>query len=1091
MRLYQIPPLDCKPFLNHFYQGDNLMFSTWFDRVRSVPILDVINFLGIPFSNNGRSKIRSRCILPNHSGPNKSGTAFAVNTDLNVWYCHGCEVGGGNIELVSKVRGLEVIESADLIAEHAKFESFEEVQAATPEQKQKYRKQIQEKALVHEILTTAAHHFHRAFNRKLRNSVKIPQGKFAPKNTWQNIYHTWGMTDDLINDNLIGFDNNTLLKVLQDRGYTTEQILKSGLFYCHDDGTVGDSVFRTRITFPYIQSGQITNFIARSTDHTYPCYKLDPGAELEKTGLPYAKYKKIPLHSDARPYISSTITTQMFGIYDIRRCKNAVIVEGITDVVMLRHFFKTLVDAGVKDARTWGIGSFLSNQVTNDHIQILTITGKTKDTLIFLCDNERSGWGSTGAIHTAEKLLKKKIQALIGKLPLPESQDKIDPAIWVRDNLDRIGTEPKQIWREFTGIVQQSRNLVDIALDKSIESLNEIKSRSSRAYLSKIRQEHAQEILDLVVLLPELQQDDYLSALTEDPFKLKMQKLKRMLKQKQESKSLLGSTEINKPQEQSTKFSIDGIIPDDWEVNSTGMWKEVVVKQTQEVQYVKVSEAPMVITAKYRDIDTGQNYLKSEYYEQGQWIPRTESREIFMSSRQLPNLAKWGFPTTTENAKHIVNFLAEYEASNRDRIKVSQVVSSCGNKVINDERAFVLGKQCIYKDRIEPIEFLTPDVGDLQVVNAFEPVGKFDAWKDMVKKCIDYPGVMFSIYTAFVSPFLGMLKSRGFTLHLWGRTSIGKTVTLWTCSSVWGDPTKLSPSWNQKIVAVERRMALCNQVGIFLDELKEEIKKDFTERVLYAVTNGVGRGRGSLKGMQKILTWLLIMMSTGEYPITQSSTDEGGQARAINIRGHLFGEGNRELAHHLEICAKSNYGFAGPYFLQHANVEKIKERHKYYLDLICRLAKTDVAYRVGKNIAVILAVGDEVNRVFGLHEGTALDIVGDLVLELLQDATSIDRGNAALAQVTEWALANEDMFYPHADLKKDIAGVWKEGEYLAFFPHRLEEILKKFGYNYDAIIRDWRDRNWIKTEGHHNTCRYTINNKRVRLLSLYYRILEL
>ena len=87
-----------------------------------------------------------------------------------------------------------------------------------------------------------------------------------------------------------------------------------------------------------------------------------------------------------------------------------------------------------------------------------------------------------------------------------------------------------------------------------------------------------------------------------------------------------------------------------------------------------------------------------------------------MSSRLLPGLAEWGFPTHTENSKELVKFINTYEAANRETIKVSQVVSSCGNKTINGESAFVLGRRCIYKDREESIEFLTPDVGDQQIV---------------------------------------------------------------------------------------------------------------------------------------------------------------------------------------------------------------------------------------------------------------------------------------------------------------------------------------------------------------------------------------
>jgi hypothetical protein len=131
-----------------------------------------------------------------------------------------------------------------------------------------------------------------------------------------------------------------------------------------------------------------------------------------------------------------------------------------------------------------------------------------------------------------------------------------------------------------------------------------------------------------------------------------------------------------------------------------------------------------------------------------------------------------------------------------------------------------------------------------------------------------------------------------------------------------------------------------------------------------------------------------------------------------------------------------------------------------------------------------------VNAKFQLTEKESSFIVGELVKELLSDASTIDRARSALERIVEWASANEGTFYPHSAFSKDMAGVWKDGEYIAFYPYKLQEILEKFGYNYEAILRDWSERNWIRTEGKNRACRFTIKNKRVRLISLKWEFLD-
>ena len=235
---------------------------------------------------------------------------------------------------------------------------------------------------------------------------------------------------------------------------------------------------------------------------------------------------------------------------------------------------------------------------------------------------------------------------------------------------------------------------------------------ASLSYLTQWEAKVVREILTGVALLPELQQESHLKLLAQPPFHNKLPQLRHLLK------SLAippQPTESDLPTPPAD-FPMPGIVPPGWQVDATGLYRQTTTR-LPDSQLVKVAEAPLVITEQYHDIDTTQYYLKAGFYQRNHWQYRTESREIFMSSRLLPGLAKWGFPTTTENAKQLVAFLSEYEAANREQIQVRQVVSSCGNKTINGQSAFVLGRRCIYPDKEETIEFLAPDAGDVQIVH--------------------------------------------------------------------------------------------------------------------------------------------------------------------------------------------------------------------------------------------------------------------------------------------------------------------------------------------------------------------------------------
>jgi hypothetical protein len=97
--------------------------------------------------------------------------------------------------------------------------------------------------------------------------------------------------------------------------------------------------------------------------------------------------------------------------------------------------------------------------------------------------------------------------------------------------------------------------------------------------------------------------------------------------------------------------------------------------------------------------------------------------------------------------------------------------------------------------------------------------------------------------------------------------------------------------------------------------------------------------------------------------------------------------------------------------------------------------------------------------------------------DLVHEASDTDRAKAALALVISWAQANSHTFDGRLDTDQNhiektppqgISGKWDPGlmwESIAFYPHKIKELLEKAGHNPDAIMRIWRDRDWLETAG--------------------------
>jgi uncharacterized protein (DUF927 family) len=76
------------------------------------------------------------------------------------------------------------------------------------------------------------------------------------------------------------------------------------------------------------------------------------------------------------------------------------------------------------------------------------------------------------------------------------------------------------------------------------------------------------------------------------------------------------------------------------------------------------------------------------------------------------------------------------------------------------------------------IVFEPESPGDERLARALRKEGNIDNWLRGIRRCIDYPRVMFHIYASLTSPLLEIIDAPNFIIDNWGLTSIGKTTVL-------------------------------------------------------------------------------------------------------------------------------------------------------------------------------------------------------------------------------------------------------------------------------------------------------------------------
>ena len=330
---------------------------------------------------------------------NEKTPSFTVNDEKGFYHCFSTGEHGNIFDFIMKLENLGFGDAVKSLAQRAGMQPYRFT--VQDEEKEKENQKIQK---LFEI-----------FFLECKNDL---QTKY--KDTHLKYLLDRGLSIDTVNYFKIGFCENSkkIQEKLYQNGFTSEQLLQSGMYYKKDTTEELVNRFKNRITFPI--QGYYNNYIGCG------------GRAVLSNAL--AKYINSP---------ETFFFKKGFNLYNLNNSKkessnfdNLILVEGYMDVV-------SLYNRGIKN-----VAATLGTAITQSQI---ILAWKNYDKIFICFDGDESGINASfRAAERALKILKPGKDIYFTKIPNGQDPD---------DFINQFGKDG------FETLLNQSKDLSDIIFD--------------------------------------------------------------------------------------------------------------------------------------------------------------------------------------------------------------------------------------------------------------------------------------------------------------------------------------------------------------------------------------------------------------------------------------------------------------------------------------------------------------------------------------------------------------------------------------------------------------------------------------------------
>lgn len=502
----------------------------------------------------------------------------------------------------------------------------------------------------------------------------------------------------------------------------------------------------------------------------------------------------------------------------------------------------------------------------------------------------------------------------------------------------------------------------------------------------------------------------------------------------------------------------------------SGVWKATddgIYKDGQNSESIVASACPITITKIITDIDTGEQKVELAYSKCHRWQRKIVPKSIIANSRKIVDLVAFGISVTSETAKNLVDYLFNLENLNMDLIPEVESVSRLG--MIPD-----VG----FSPYIPDVTFDDNDYKN--AYNSIQPYGKFESWLELFRGLRGTNvELRIVIASAFASVLVSPLHINPFFVHIWsGESGSGKTVALMCAASVWGNPDHQGNAYIQTFnatqVGLERTAAFFNHCPYMIDEL--QLLKDSHGRnkfdIVYLLSEGRGRTRGNRSGGIDVTpTWANCIITTGETPLTASSSGAGAINRVISIECSpdkpIITDG-----HTLVYLLHASYGHAGKMFVNNLyNGTNVEVAQKIYDDFFNQLLKGESTEKQAMAAACILTADKlATDWIFQDNQALTTKEIG----QFLATKDEVNIGKRGYEFVCDWIAQNANKMRTHQD--GDFGDVYGtiENNVAYIIATIFDNVCKNEGYD-PKPVKAWMKKNGkIKLQNGESSKRYTI-----------------
>lgn len=525
------------------------------------------------------------------------------------------------------------------------------------------------------------------------------------------------------------------------------------------------------------------------------------------------------------------------------------------------------------------------------------------------------------------------------------------------------------------------------------------------------------------------------------------------------------------------------LVPFGYEVTPAGTYSVRIGRDGGD-ERERICHSPLFISALSSDIDGQGTRVVLRWHDGNGWRSRSVARKTAMVARSLAEESDNDVPVSSVSASPIVEYLEAFVAVNTPRLPVTKTSTVLGWR----DNGFLWGTTLIGPDGPvvpSPLTLNTEDPGIAQLASSFRTKGTFEDWQKAIEAIAPHPRLMLALYASVCPPLLKLVADAPNFLVDWsGETSQGKTTALRVAASVWGYPHDrdgLIRMWDATTTYVERASAFGSDLPMMLDDSKRA-KPAIISKIIYAVAQGAGRGRGTVGSVQVSGTWRTVLLSTGEAPLTSYSTDGGAAARCLTLWGSPFGgqsTDNADLARETRLNLLEHHGHLGPRLLawlqkpEHA--EYVLQHYRWSLTRWAKAAGGNAVAERAAGYVALLEVAQWVAEKLGAPKAE-----GNPLLEAWRavgTATeTADRATLALRELYAWAVGSEHAFIGrHYSDREDTPKVPPRGWYgawrrvdmwdeISFIPLHVKERFQEWRYDYQAIVTTWRDRGWLRVK---------------------------